>query len=640
MRASRLALACAALIALVAAAWLLAGPRREDRPSIALEAPAAPPASERGGAPVERTEPAPSGARETLAAVEDDPVAEERGPSTHAAPASRRVRGSVLGLAGEPLGGVPLALEQAPDVELGRSRPDGAFELELRGPLAGGWKGSCLVVPDARFALVRTSCVREEERPLLVVLAPALDLGGRVVDDQGAPLEEVDLRIESGPMLFSGFTQVLDQTSDVESWSTTTDASGRFSLARCPGSAAFVLAAYAPGFLPRRTPLPQSPRSDLEIVLARDPQAGDCTVAGRVLRADGGPAAGASVRLGEQRTRAREDGTFRLACGTPFDETPLAAWLPGVQPAVLERFGERLRSAPDGLPPVELVLGPPALELAGRLLDARGEPLVGWEVSLASGTELSAFRVPPQFVESEVSGIEPPVLSDSRGAFRLGGLRARSYVVRAWARDKLLSLRSPPVEAGRDDLVLTLPEDALRARVTGQVVSRSGLPLPGALVNVQMVLHETAHGSSTLGGSAVRTDDAGRFELVDVPRSDLVLSVGGEDVIPERFAIAPHEPDEGHRLSVAARCHFTVEPLEPGVWTSFSMEDARQELLPIYTFQGGGWGSTTHQGLAQGPSRPYAVSEDAVAIVLRRAEGEPKRVEIRLVPGDVALLRP
>lgn len=649
MRASRLALAAAALIALVAALWLLA-PRGARAPRTVVPEPAvASRPDQRAAAPLERAERATSPARERLALAESEPEAvaasQPRVAEQPAAP-PRRVRGSVLGLVGEPLGGVPLALEREPERELARSRPDGGFELVLQPLPSAGWAGACLSVSDARWAVVRTSCVGADERPLLVVLAPAVSLAGRVVDEQGAAVVDADLRLESGPELFAGFPQVLDGTAEHETHATTSDAQGSFALERCPSGAGLVLAAYAPGFLARRVPVPTSSRADLELVLARDPEQARCAVVGTVRRADGSAAGGASVRLGQQATQARADGSFRLGCGSPFDETPLVAWLPGLQPAVLERFGERARaatdasSAQDALGPIELVLGPPALALAGRLLDARGEPLAGWEVSLAEGTPLDAFRMPPELLEAQIARTPLPVLSDSEGAFRIAGLLARRYVVHAWERASLLSLRSEPVEAGRQDLELRLGPDAVRERLAGTVVSLGGLPLAGASVRVQMVVHQADFGSSSISGDAVRCDESGRFELRDVPREELIVSVGGPDLIPQAFAIAAHEPDDGHVLRVAARCHFRVAPADGEPWASFALEDADGHELQIFTFNEGGWGSSNRVELGQGATRPYAVSEEARTLVLFRQGAEATRTPVQLVPGEVSVLRP
>ena len=54
-------------------------------------------------------------------------------------------------------------------------------------------------------------------------------------------------------------------------------------------------------------------------------------------------------------------------------------------------------------------------------------------------------------------------------------------------------------------------------------------------------------------GRQTTTDEAGRFELADVPRYHVHLNVQGDEVIPSSHDLAPDGPDEGLRSFLRAR---------------------------------------------------------------------------------------
>jgi hypothetical protein len=316
------------------------------------------------------------------------------------------------------------------------------------------------------------------------------------------------------------------------------------------------------------------------------------------------------------------------------------AALRGFQPAILERAGELL--AQEFAPaPVRLVLGGPALTIAGRILDENGEPCEGWSVSLLDGTVVTPNRVPFEVAEDFARGKSDATKSDERGAFELEGLLERSYVVQAYEKESLLLLRSDPVSAGTRDLVLRVPADARHARLAGRVVGRDGLPIAGAQVGYRLVTQSNGGAQSFWQSKRVETDVDGRFELAGVPRRFAELEVVGENVIPAIFA-----QDELERaevvLDVARRCHMRIE-LTPATNAEEPPDalvalDPEGEPLSIYTFQGGGSSSTQRLRLSGLGTHPLALSEDARTLVFYRGAEELRRVEVALVPGELSVV--
>ncbi|MBK7877880.1 MAG: carboxypeptidase regulatory-like domain-containing protein [Planctomycetes bacterium] len=93
--------------------------------------------------------------------------------------------------------------------------------------------------------------------------------------------------------------------------------------------------------------------------------------------------------------------------------------------------------APRELHGVRLVLGGPALAIAGTVLDANGRPAKGWRVALQGA-----------------SATRDAARTDRQGRFVLSGLVPGAHVLRAWSTTTDDAFESEPVEAGARDVVL------------------------------------------------------------------------------------------------------------------------------------------------------------------------------------------
>lgn len=169
-----------------------------------------------------------------------------------------------------------------------------------------------------------------------------------------------------------------------------------------------------------------------------------------------------------------------------------------------------------------------ALALEGVVVDAAGTPLAGLVVDVTAGrvaghTAGADSRLGP-------SGLEPPITASTRtdadGRFRVAGLGAGPYVVRASA--SLFVTTQALVElpdANEAELTLTLPRCApLHLKLSSDVAPRAGrlavsLPREG-----DIALQHPAAYSSLLHG-LLELDAAGHVEPVVLPLGELSVAL-------------------------------------------------------------------------------------------------------------------
>ncbi len=249
-------------------------------------------------------------------------------------------------------------------------------------------------------------------RPLSVRLFRSSKLRGHVVDSTGRPV--------AGALVWLQILTVRGNTSSsMQSGRTTTAEDGRFTIEEVsPGEIELHVRAdgYRSAELKSLTVEPERDLEDLRIVL--EPGA---TISGRVTDALGRPVPGAMVLVSEQGTRfgglqslddTDAEGRYRLE---------------GVSPGRRTVFARH-----DDHPPVsreiDAELGDNLLDLAfeggatvsGRVLGPAGEPVAGAEINLGTTSMLVRF-----------GGDSQPGLSDTSGAFSIGGVAAGTYTLQA-----------------------------------------------------------------------------------------------------------------------------------------------------------------------------------------------------------------
>ena len=581
------------------------------------------------------------------------------------------VRGRVVDVDGKPVPGIEL--EHTGGGRRFFADAAGAFEVSVEE------SGRFRCADEAyETVLEGTEIAARTGRESIVVVAPRIRLGGRVIDVHGVPLARASLRLTPPADLRARVGAVLDHSADL-SWSTVSDAEGTFALTG-PAIRGARLEVGLPGHAPLEDPAPGRDRLDLLLVL--EPLvAGTARVEGQVVDGSGIPVEDALVSLGADTTRSEEDGRFAFDLESPKTYTSmLAEFLPGfgphhlraVKPGFLPGHAEAERDEEGNALWPELVvlrLGAQPLSIRGRVIDAEDRPLPGIRVWVDDPTFFGALGDPtagerPQLMHVETLVASAPASSelqrpgwswvetDAEGRFRLPGLLDREYTISALHSTTLLRVDRRGVRAGSEGVELRLPPEASFDVLRGTVVDGSGAPVAGAEIfpmcdafgfRIAGRRVSTYH-SRTAG---VQTDERGRFELRDVPRDLVYLRIDGEDTIPLEWGrhveggLATLVGDPARvEIQVARRCHFRVELDGPEEADQLAVLDADGEPLVVSEFRGTGRVERERHSMLDGRSGTLAVSEEARTLVLFRNGVEVRRVPIHLSGGGEHTLRP
>jgi 5-hydroxyisourate hydrolase-like protein (transthyretin family) len=362
----------------------------------------------------------------------------------------------------------------------------GAYLVAVRAPgLAPG-----------RSEVVRTA--DEELSHAEVALEPVAELHGRALVREGGPA--AGARVRAIPLVSRWPGLDPPSAPPEETAVGVADAAGTFHIdGLSPGS--WAVTVEAPGYHPVLIPRVAVPGDALAVAV--EPLG---EVAGRVLDADGRPAADALVRAASgdhgASARAGPDGRFTLAA--PAGSYVLAAVLGERAGAAAAPIAIAAGAAVRG---VEVRLGP-AASIEGAVSRAGGAPAAGAQVALfAHGTH---ERVAHAVVNAD-------------GRFALGPLAPGAYDLRAAA---------PGASPAWIEGVTLAPgvrfpiRIALRGTgaVAGTVRDLAGRALAG--VRVRAVQHGDGRGA---GPAEARTDFEGRFHLdgLDVGRAEIVARLEG-----------------------------------------------------------------------------------------------------------------
>ncbi|MEQ1893000.1 MAG: carboxypeptidase-like regulatory domain-containing protein, partial [Planctomycetota bacterium] len=486
--------------------------------------------------------------------------------------------------------------------------------------------------------------------PLLVFVGPAREYAGRVLDPEGLPIggAEVAVYLDEG---LAGELTPGTIAASMAAVRTTSDSAGHFALALgfAEGNR---LKAGAEGFRSTELELPAQSNTELALTLAPVERL-QGLYAGRVLHADGRPAAGAYVATGEDSVRADQAGHFVLTPGEGEEPTHLRAALPGFLPAELVLADLRA----DEREALELVLGGPGLTLAGRVLDADGAALADVRVWTDDGERFGSvltrvgdisFNIHYD-VEGLIDGVADgqkdgrEVRSAADGSFELTGLVARRY--RLWALHPRTFERLGPLEiaAGARGVELVLAGRERLERVAGRVTSYSGAPLAGVNVSVARQYRGDSgslHEHRDHAQARVTTDAEGRFEFPALCVDGTLLQFTAADATSETpLELARVADLEKIELALPAVCHLRVMLDDPARADSLELENAEGDSLML-TFQlGGVLCSSAGVQLFDGKSERITTDESAVLLVLRKVGAEVERIPLRLEPGRLNELR-
>jgi len=598
--------------------------------------------------------------RAELAGAREERAARPAAPADSTAePAAAVVyRGRVVDVAGSPVPDVAVGLFTGSGEEpvwFGRSDAGGAFRLD--GALVEPF--GTIVAADPQYELV----VRGEPDPAgtVVVLAPRLAFGGRVVDAAGAPVEGAELSLELRQVFFQrlGVKRPLNATT----WTARSGPDGAFAFDAGFVGEGVYLEADASGFERVERDLPALPSEELVIVLGEVDEAKE--VGGIVVDARGEPVADAWVAAGSEIQRTGPDGRFRVPTEVRVTDMMTFAG----EPPDLDAVATRVIAAKAGFLPAQLEwTGPPpedvvlrleheALAIRGRVVGPDGEPRAGVGVWVRDPTPLGYLEIRQgEFgahlrttVEDVVSGGAPHgrafVTTDDEGRFAVLGLSDRDYDLGAYDPRTLCSAPGRTVAAGRSGVEIVLGEEERMGEVKGRLVSLGGEPLPGIeLMPLRSLLaNDPADAPQFLQEqAATTTGEDGAFRFARVALDGLSIRLQGERI--EFFQVIRldgRDDLDDLELAIPLICDVQIELGDRlDLADAVRLLDADGEPVRVLESFGAFSAHRETADLREGRSSVLQVAETACTLVLLKGEVEVARQAVRLRPGELTVLRP
>ncbi len=575
----------------------------------------------------------------------------------------------------------------------GSGRPIEGLRLGVRGEStalrsgAGGWftldeRSSSATIEAADEAWETVLAARwslESKLEPVLVAAPRIAVGGRVVDTFGRGIEGVRLEWSLPANLGARIDADLGSVLRRE-WRAESDAAGRFDWASVPAVPGSELRLAHADYVARTVVAPEVDDANLELRLIEVDAEREGRLSGRVLGTGGLPLADAWVQVGFANARTDEFGRFRLTLTKAVDTARLVTVAEGYQPVELEAPGESDREAGAyGWPPyVEVFLERASLSIRGRVVDGAGEPVVGARVWPLDTEAFGAFGTRPLSREGLAAGAPLPadavgtlaqlgddpgagkshgsatpvgapsamfcyVTTDDEGCFEVRGLADRAYRLAVLDGAVAGGLQSEPIAAGRQDVELEIPADGAYTPLHGCVVTAQGDPLPNVAVTPFLSAYrgraEVFGGTTDVTrfflGSAVTTDAEGRFVIPSVPREHVAFHLISDDIPPSYASVDDVDDPSDFVIQVEARAQLSVEAAPgPGAPTAFRILDANGDQLPILEMRADGY--TTHDAfeLTADRSGVVTVTTAAATLVWLRDDAVLGELALYLQPGE------
>lgn len=533
------------------------------------------------------------------------------------------------------------AMDSRQDAEVLRARSDreGAFALPFPG-LHGR-----LVTEDEAFVTLLDATVGLEPpaETLVLVVAPRCDYAGVVVDEGGTPLADLAVHALVDPALLRGLRPGVPRSELQREWWARTDALGAFELERvgwCEGLRATV---DVVGYEAASVELPAHSAPDLRLVLRR-PASTARSLAGRVLDPEGTPVADALVWAEESAAQSDHEGRFVLDVAGVDAGAPVHAAARGFLPA---EGAVPLVLGPATEEAFVLRLGGLPLAITGRVVDPQGDTVAGAHVWIQDGTRLPDHEANPYRTVEEVLGFGDALESNLHrvtgedGSFELSGLLPRAYTPWAVHPATLEVVSAGQIEAGSEGIVLAFTGTSAR-RVAGRVTSYSGEPMPAVALFAgrRVPLDGTRVSTPLQTERSPRTDAEGRFEFAALHvEGTYLLPSSPETSYADRIALDPNADLEHLEIRLPRRCLFQLLLADPDEADALQVLDADGNRLTLTVEAGLSALVSGGMTLAGGRSEVIVTDERAATIVLRRQRQEVRRIPVRLVPGEVQVLR-
>lgn len=581
----------------------------------------------------------------------------------------RAVEAFVFDGSGAPAPGVLIQWREAgggPSQQVGVTPVGGVLESDERGTLLvplGKRRIDLEPADSSLVTLLHRPAVpgRDAQVPPMLMVTRGADFHARVVGPEGEPVPGAAVSIALTSDVGRRVPLVLS-LADRTTWSATSDGEGLVSMEGVPASGDAVLTVSMAGYEDREwSSLPAAGlvKDGRPVALELEVTDGALTVQGVVLDRAGRPIEGARVGLGLERQLTGVDGRFRLSRSSELEALrgpqPLVAAAVGLRPVTLlpAQDGAGHGGWPDW---IEVRLTEDTLRIEGVVLGSEGDPMPGAEVWIADPTAIGSVSGRLELLErlgSTYGYFWETFRTDQRGRFVVPRLAERNYVLRVIDRSTFLASEGVAVPAGATDAVLRLPGDAGMEELVIDVTDGRGEPLPGAiaqLVRTTMIVGDASGSSArveSLKSDEFVADAAGRCALGRVALlegTDLRVYRKGfvPSTLPLRSLVLTPEADR-LRASVVldARCEVQIidgSPEEQRA-TSFALEAADGTALELVEFEERGVSRSMSSGLTEGRSSVVQVSGAAATLVLRREGEVVESRAIRLVPGEVNVLR-
>jgi RNA polymerase sigma-70 factor (ECF subfamily) len=586
------------------------------------------------------------GERVALTPDEAEPVAEPE--AVAAVPAAFTVRGRVLDAEKNPVPGAEVLSPWFSDEALTRSGAGGWFEFSATEDF-----GRLEARRDGWVTVLGGSYRRDRSVEPLIVIAPAMDLTGQVVDVNRTPLADAGVALDIPTTFATHFGEIMVATLP-RTWQVPADEEGRFELSEVPSIPGASLITVLDGYQSKRTELPASGAEEIVIVLER-PQAPETgAVSGQVLDLGGTPVEGARLGLGLQSVLSDDQGNFHFDVARAITTDRIIAVKPGFLPGELARPLEPSEGE-TGWPDFVVVrLGDECLSIEGYVVDADGGPRAGVKVWIEDATTFGPVGWMPTTTESLMAGGRVPrqVLSKSPylpetdsgtlwrhvmaapdpsafwfydttsddGLFVLPGLFDREYTLACLDTETLERFESGPHRAGSLDVRIVAPAPELIDELSGTVTLANGDPVAG----VRVVLERDAYNmrSRAFGGTVditmretrdrELTDETGTFRFRDVPVEGLHLSFSSDNIIPKQVLLAEADTSSELTVVVEGRFHMEVRIDEPKDRVdSCLVRGADGDVLSVRRAIEGTIQTDTRVSLVDGASGVLAVSSEA-----------------------------
>jgi RNA polymerase sigma-70 factor (ECF subfamily) len=580
------------------------------------------------------------------------------------APAQRTAKGRVLDLDLRPVRDLEVFARSSPRDDgqgkpaLATSAEDGSFTA----PVGAGHIELAARGREWVTVFAATNAWGDDDHYSIFV-APRCSLSGRVVDPAHKPIAGASVNFLVAASLRRDVGTQLDTTMPSD-WLVQTDVEGRFAIENAPLVKGTV-SAEAIGRKTAEVEAPSVPSWDLEIVL-QSLEVKHLIVRGRVVDEHGQPIAGANVALGAESLLSNDDGRFAFDVDEMHDmgeaeQNADGVWVPRFRPDALFAVKAGKLPARVELPPLPelrsadqpgeftLVLAGEPLEIRGRVLEADGKPVSNAMVRLGDETRFGMIH---EKIGGEGIGVSTTaekllrgsawsaeVRADRDGAFTLGGLLDREYHIIAFDPNTLRRATSEAIHAGSRSAEIRLPDRAGCVRVAGTVVGLDGTPIAGASVGLGAVIDDTR---APVYATHVETDEKGRFEFESVVSDGLMFSITHSSTF-FRFGWRPDPKDALDKLEikVARKAHVQVDlGTDVEKADQFSVVDAHGKPVDLMISRGKVMWMPEHGDIVQGKSEPVACAENGAMIVLYKAGKEIARQPVRLVPGEITVVRP